>query len=59
MDGVLADDIKIAAGDKPGTQKVTFKSSNSEITKEMAIKAIGDKKDQFVVKNVKKGEAAA
>lgn len=38
---------------------MTFKSSNSEITKEMAIKAIGDKKDQFVVKNVKKGEAAA
>ena len=46
------------AGDKAGTQKVTFKSANPAITKKMAIKAIGDKKDEFVVKNVKKGEAA-
>ena len=50
-----AKDIKIEAGDKPGTQKVTFKSTK-KITKKAAVAAIGDKADRFVVKNVKEAK---
>lgn len=47
-------DIKIEAGEEAGTQKVTFKAANDKITKDLAVKAIGDKKDTFVVKKVQK-----
>jgi hypothetical protein len=59
LEGVLAEnpekDILITAGEKPGTQKVTFKATK-EITKEKAIEAMGDKKDTYVVQSLKKAE---
>lgn len=62
MEGVIADDvekdIQITAGDDPGTQKVVFKSTSTDLTKEKAVEAIGDKyKDRYVVKTLKKEEA--
>ncbi|CAN5278047.1 hypothetical protein BH23VER1_BH23VER1_00450 [soil metagenome] len=61
MDGVLAEDpdkdIKIENGEEKGTQKVTFKSTNPDLTKEKAIAAIGEQKDRFVVTKVTKAPA--
>jgi len=58
LDGVIASDlkkdIKISAGDKPGTQKVVLKSTK-ELTKEQLTTAMGSKKERFVVQDVKKG----
>lgn len=60
LDGVIAadveTDIKIEAGDKPGTQKVTFKSTSTEITKEKAIEKLGSKSSRYVVKELKKAD---
>jgi hypothetical protein len=50
----LAKDIKITAGDKPGTQKVVLKSTK-ELTKDQLVKAMGAKSKRFVVTTVKKG----
>jgi hypothetical protein len=61
LDGVVckdeAKDIKITAGEKPGTQKVVVKSTK-KLTKEEAVKAMGDQKERFVVVKVKAGETA-
>ncbi len=56
LDGIVCEDvntdIKIAKGEKKGTQVVTIKTTKA-LTKEAAIAAIGAKKDRFVVKSVK------
>ena len=61
LDGIVAadvdKDIKIEAGDKPGTQKVTFKSTSDKISKEDAIEKLGSKSSRYVVKDLKKAEA--
>lgn len=49
-------DIKIEKGSKPNTQKVTFKSTNADITKEKAIKSLGSKSSRYVVKELKKAD---
>lgn len=46
--------MKIAAGDKPGTQKVTVMSTSTALTKEAAVKSLGDKAKRYVVKTFKK-----
>jgi hypothetical protein len=43
-------DVKIEAGDKPSTQKVTVTSDKTGITKDEAVKSLGDKAKKFVVK---------
>ena len=43
----------ITKGDKPNTQKVVFKSTSAKVTKEAAIKALGKKKDRYVVEALK------
>ena len=49
--------MKIAAGDKAGTQKVTVMSTSAGLTKEAAIKSLGDKAKRYVVKTfAKKGD---
>jgi hypothetical protein len=61
LDGIVAadveTDIKIEAGDKPGTQKVTFKSTSDKISKQDAIKKLGSKASRYVVKDLKKADA--
>ena len=47
-----AQDIKIAKGKQFNSQVVTLKSTNPKLTKELAIKAMGYKKDTYVVKSV-------
>ena len=44
-----AKEVKIAAGEKAGTQKVTVVSDTEGITKEDAVKALGKKSTRFVV----------
>jgi hypothetical protein len=41
--------VEIAAGDKPGTQKVTVTSTAGSIKKEDAIKSLGDEAAKYVV----------
>jgi hypothetical protein len=43
-------DVKIEAGDKAGTQKVTVTGEKTGITKEDAVKSLGSKAKRFVVK---------
>ena len=47
-----AQDIKIAKGKQFNSQVVTLKSTNPKLTKELAIKAMGYKKDIYIVKGV-------
>ncbi len=46
-------DIKIVKGDKPGTQKVSFASTNAKLTKDLAVKSLGKKASRYVVKEFK------
>ena len=59
LDGVVAKDVKkdivIKKGDKPGTQKVMFKSTAGDLTKKKAIASLGTKASRYVVKDFKKG----
>ena len=48
LPGVSA--VKIEAGAKPKTQKVTVTTDESGITKEDAVKALGTNSTKFVVK---------
>lgn len=60
LEGIVAadvdKDIVIENGDKPNTQKVTFKSTNADITKDAAIKTLGSKSSRYVVKKLKKAD---
>lgn len=42
-------EVKIEAGDKPKTQKVTVVGEKEGITKEEAVKSLGNKAKRFVV----------
>ena len=44
-----ASKIEIKAGAKTGEQTVTFESANAKLTKEEAIKALGDSAEEFKV----------
>ena len=44
-------EVKIEAGDKPKTKKVTVVSSESGITKEDAVKSLGNKAKRFKVES--------
>lgn len=63
MNGIVCKDafkdIVIGKGKVKGTQIVTFKSTNAKLTKEQAIKAIGDHKDKYVVVSVENGAKKA
>jgi hypothetical protein len=43
-------DVKIEAGAKAGTQKVTVTGAKTGITKDAAVKSLGTKAKRFVVK---------
>ena len=45
-----AKDVKIEAGKKPATQKVTLVADKGGITKDEAVKSLGTKASRFVVK---------
>ena len=49
-----ATSIVITAGDKRGSQKVTFTADDKSITKREATDAMGDKKRRFIVLRIKK-----
>lgn len=44
-----ASKIEIKAGAKAGEQTVTFESTNAKLTKEEAVKALGDAAEEFKV----------
>ena len=44
-----ATEVKIEAGDKPGTQKVTLVSKEPGVTKEAAVKSLGKQATRYVV----------
>lgn len=48
LPGVTA--VKIEAGDKPKTQKVTVTTDKTGITKDEAVKTLGKNSTKFVVK---------
>jgi hypothetical protein len=41
--------VEIAAGDQPGTQMVTVTSTSGNITKEQAVKSLGEQASKYVV----------
>ena len=52
--------IAFAAGEEAGTQKVTVVTDGSEeVTKEQAVKSLGDKAEKFVVQTWTKEGAEA
>lgn len=51
-----AKEIIIKDGEEKGKQLVAFKSTSSELTKEEAIEAMGDKKERFVVETFGQGD---
>ena len=54
LDGVS--EIKIAAGEKPGTQSVGVMTTGEALTKKALVKALGKKASTYKVKTVKKKE---
>ncbi len=48
--------VKIAPGEKPGTQKVTVTSTSPTLTKEQAVAALGTSASTYVVHAWKKSE---
>jgi hypothetical protein len=48
--------VEIEAGDEAGTQKVTVVTNKDGITKEDAIKSLGDKASRYVVHTWEKSE---
>lgn len=54
LEGVSS--VQIAAGDKPGTQKVTVTSTAVGLTKEQAVAALGTSASTYVVHAWKKSE---
>ena len=51
--------MKIASGDKPGTQKVTVISTSGDLTKEKAIKSLGRKASTYKVHTFQKAADTA
>lgn len=49
--------MEIKAGEKAGTQLVIVKGSEKGLTKEQAVKSLGDKATRFVVKEWKEGDS--
>ena len=49
-----ATNIVITKGDKPKTQKVTFSCAKADVTKKIAVEAMGSAKNRFVVTSIKK-----
>ncbi len=49
-----ATNIVITKGDKPKTQKVTFSCAKADVTKKVAVEAMGSAKNRFVVTAIKK-----
>lgn len=49
------DSVEIKAGKKAGTQLVIVKGTKTGLTKEQAVKSLGDKASRFVVKAWKEG----
>ena len=47
-------DVKIVAGDKPATQKVTVTAASSALTKEQAVAALGESASTYQVHEWKK-----
>jgi copper chaperone CopZ len=41
--------VEIAVGDQPGTQKVTVTSTSGSITKDQAVKSLGEEASRYVV----------
>jgi hypothetical protein len=56
LSGVDKTSITIEAGEKEGTQKVTFKSTSGDIKKDDAVKSLGDEAKKYVVKEFAKQE---
>lgn len=54
LDGVS--DVKIVAGDKPGTQKVSVTSTSTALTKDQAVAALGGSAETYLVHDWKKSE---
>lgn len=42
-------DVKISAGDKEGEQKITIVSKSDSVTKDAAVKALGDLADDYQI----------
>ena len=49
-----ATNIVITKGDKPKTQKVTFSCAKADVTKKIAVEAMGSAKNRIVVTTIKK-----
>jgi hypothetical protein len=49
LEGVDKTTITIEAGEKQGTQKVTFKSASEKLKKEDAVKSLGAEAARYVV----------
>lgn len=49
-------EVKIVAGDKPGTQKVTVTSTSTALTKDQAVAALGSSAETYLVHEWKKSE---
>ena len=49
LPGVDKTTITIEAGDKAGTQKVTFQSTSDKLKKEDAVKSLGEEAKRYVV----------
>jgi len=54
LEGVT--DVKIVAGEKPDTQKVTVTSTSSALTKDLAVAALGTSAETYLVHAWKKTE---
>jgi len=51
--------VEVLKGEKAGTQKVIVTSSSSELTKEQAIKSLGDNAKKYVVEKWQLADDAA
>ena len=58
LEGVKADSIRIEAATEKGQQKITFTSSSEGLTKDLAVKSLGDAAKRYVVERFEKAEPA-
>jgi len=47
-------EVKIAASEKEGEQKITIVSKNADVTKDAAVKALGDLADDYQIVSLSK-----
>lgn len=58
LEGVKTDSIKIDAPGKDGVHRIVFHSASDKLTKELAVKSLGDAAKRYTVENFAKAEPA-